>query len=289
MKVFLLGGTGSIGSAVLQALRLHNHEIFALGRTPGSCQKLREAGAIPVAGDMTNPAEWIGVVDKADAVIQAAATWGDDMEKSDRVVVDAIATALANGSSQKTFIYTGGCWMYGETGDTVATEETLLNPIGSFAWAIPAMHIVLSGAVFRGMVIHPAMVYERNGGVFAQMYEDARQLAHIRVIGAESVRWPLVHRLDLAELYVLMLERGRQGSVYNAAAMEGVAIGTIARAIADSMGVKAEPVVRDIESAKSELGSSAEGYALDQQMSGKKAMTELGWRPQHLDVYTDIA
>jgi nucleoside-diphosphate-sugar epimerase len=71
--------------------------------------------------------------------------------------------------------------------------------------------------------------------------------------------------------------------------MEGVAIGTIARAIADSMGVKAEPVVRDIESAKSELGSSAEGYALDQQMSGKKAMTELGWRPQYLDVYSDIA
>lgn len=289
MKVLVLGGTGSIGSAVVQVLQERGHEVLALGRSSEARRSLRDAGAIPIEGDLRHPAGWVDIVEDVDSVIQAAAAWGNDMGDLDRRAVELLLDALRHDDSAKPFVYTGGCWLYGETGDTVATEETPLNPIASFAWAIPTMQKVLSASHIRGMVIHPAMVYERDGGVFRHMFEDAKQLGYIRIVGGESVRWPLVHRMDLARLYALMIETGKQGDVYNAAAIDGVSVGAISRTIAGRVGIQTEPVVCDVEHAKSFLGYWAEGYVLDQQMSGRKAMAALAWHPEHTDAIADLA
>lgn len=289
MHVLLTGGTGSIGGAVVQALIRRGHKVLALGRSYASCQLLSELGAEPVEGDLREPARWVGAADAVEGVIHAASTWEDDMDQVDRRVVDALLARMHHNSKPQAFVYTGGCWMYGATGDAVATEETPFDSLPAFAWAIPVFHRVLAASRTRGMVIHPAMVYERDGGVFGQMVEDARQLGSIRIVGAENVRWPLVHRDDLAALYALMLEQGQPGDVYNAAAIEGVPVGMITRAIARRMGINSEPIVCDVETAEADFGSSAAGYALDQQMSGQKAIDRLGWRPQHLDVIADIS
>ena len=84
-------------------------------------------------------------------------------------------------------------------------------------------------------------------------------------------------------------EQAQRGDEYNAAAIEGVSIGLLTRTIASRLGIDTDPVVIDIESARAEFGSSAPGYALDQQMSGQKAIDRLGWQPRHLDVIADIA
>ena len=77
--------------------------------------------------------------------------------------------------------------------------------------------------------------------------------------------------------------------MYNAAAINGVTIGEITRAIAKRLGIATDPVVIDVETAQRELGAWAGGYALDQQMSGQKAMDQLDWRPMHQDVLADVA
>lgn len=288
MKVLVLGGTGSIGCAIVPALQACGHEVLALGRSPEALESLRQAGAMPIEGNLRVPTNWIHIAKTVDAIIHAAAVWDEDMEAVDRRFIEALLGTLQDDLSSKALIYTGGCWSYGETGDVVATERTPLRPIASFAWSIPIMRMVLTAPVIRGMVIHPAMVYEQGGGVFEHMYDDARERRIVRVVGGEKVRWPLIHSEDLARLYVLMLEKGKQGDVYNAAAMHGVAVGTIARAIAHQCGIPGDPVVCDTETAMAEIGSWAEGYALDQQMSGEKAIKRLGWAPKHVDVFADI-
>ena len=287
--MLVLGGTGSIGGAVVRVLQERDHEVLALGRSAEACELLRKTGAIPIEGDLRDPVQWIDIVKDVDGIVHAAAAWGEDMEAVDRRATEALLETLQHGPSSKAFIYTGGCWLYGETGDVVATEQSPLNPIASFAWSIPIMQMVLSASYIRGMVIHPAMVYEINGGVFEHIFEDAKRLGYVRVIGGENVRWPLVHRDDLAQLYALMLEQGKLGEVYNGAAMHGVPIGEITRTIANRLGITADPVVCDVASAVTEIGAWAEGYALDQQMSGQKAIEQLGWRPKHVDVIADIA
>ena len=85
-----------------------------------------------------------------------------------------------------------------------------------------------------------------------------------------------------------MLRLGNSGDVFNASAIEGVAIGDIANAISIDAKSNSDPLVCDISVAISEFGDWAEGYALDQRISGQKARVALNWRPEHLDVYRDI-
>ena len=103
------------------------------------------------------------------------------------------------------------------------------------------------------------------------------------------MRWPLVHSADLAELYVLMLENGQHGDVFNAAAIDGYPVGKIARAIADKLNVHQVPKIMTVQEAIDEYGSWAAGYAIDQQMSGQKAMRQLDWKPKHRNPIRDIA
>jgi nucleoside-diphosphate-sugar epimerase len=289
MKALILGGTGSIGAAVLGCLLDRGHEVMALGRSQASIDALRNAGATPVAGDICTPESWVHVVNAVDCVIHAAAVWDDDMGAVDRHLVDTLLSAMQQSPEPRRFIYTGGCWQYGETGDAVATEDTPFDSIASFAWANTPIRRVLEAEDVCGMVIHPAMVYERDGGVFSGMVADAKRLLYVRVIGGEHVRWPLVHKDDLALAYALMMEKGKQGDTYNISTVDGLSVGTIARAIAKRFNADPDPVFRTVASAQAEFGSWAEGYALDQQMSGEKARTDLGWNPQHTDVLADIS
>ena len=289
MKVLVLGGTGSIGGAVVDVLQQRGHQVFALARSPQSCDVLTKAGAVPVEGNLTDPSQWIDNCDSVDGVIHAAATWDDQMGDIDRRTTEAVLDRLQSATSIKPFIYTGGCWLYGETGDTVATEDSAFDPLDSFAYSIPTIQLVLSASHSKGMVIHPAMVYERDGGVFEHIFEDAEKLGYIRIVKGEHVRWPLIHRIDLAHVYALMLERGEQGDVYNAATNHGVMIGDITRAIATRLGINTDPEICDTDKAMREIGSWTEGYAIDQQMSGDKARTQLGWHPQYEDVFAEIS
>jgi nucleoside-diphosphate-sugar epimerase len=288
MKALLLGGTGSIGAAVLNCLQDRGHEVLALGRSAAALQQLETAGAMPVAGDIRTPENWVDAVDSVDSIIHAAAVWDDELGDIDRYLVETILARLQPSREPKRFIYTGGCWLYGETGDTVATEETPLDPIPSFAWCLPTMQMVLSSPVVQGMVIHPAMVYERDGGVFRHIVHDAKSLGIVRIIGNENARWPLVHKDDLALVYVLMMEKCRSGDVFNASTIDGVPIGTITRTIAKRLGISSAPEIVEVATAQAEMGSWAEGYAIDQQMSGQKARDVLGWKPVHLDLQGDI-
>ena len=52
MKILVLGGTGSIGSAVVQALLQRHHEVVAIGRSVESRNTLERFGAISVSGDI---------------------------------------------------------------------------------------------------------------------------------------------------------------------------------------------------------------------------------------------
>ena len=283
MKVLVLGGTGSIGAAVVQRLVEYGHTVVGLVRSQRSARALERACAQPLHGDILKPDVWVEACDHIDAVIHAAATWDSQMSVADSLVVNTVLQRLSVNDNGKAFVYTGGCWLYGETGDRVATEESPADELESFAYTQSAVQKVLSAKQVRGMVIHPAMVYERGGGVFEHIYRDAENLGYVRVVKSAATRWPLVHRLDLADLYVRMIEQGRQGDVFNAATNEGVPVGKITKAIGRTFGITGEPVVMNLTEARVEIGDYADGYALDQQMSGDKARTQLGWQPEFTD------
>jgi hypothetical protein len=85
----------------------------------------------------------------------------------------------------------------GASGNDVATEETSLYALPAFAWMVPHLRRVLDTSGIEPVVIHPARVYEPDGGVFRRFVDGAIERDAIRIVGGEEVRWPLVHREDL--------------------------------------------------------------------------------------------
>jgi nucleoside-diphosphate-sugar epimerase len=290
MRVLVLGGTGSIGSAVVRELVARGHIVFGLARSAVSAAKLGEWGATPIAGDIASPSSWATELPPFDAVIHAASDFNTAMGAIERRLLDAMLAALAAQPKRPRLIYTGGCWLFGSTGDAVATEAAAFNPLAAFAWMVPNLQRVLSAPEVEGIVIHPAMVYAPQGGVFQRFASDARERDAVRVVGSEAVRWPLVHSEDLANLYALALQRAPAGSSYIGAAIEGLAVGVVARGFAKRFGTRrAEPEIVSADLVAAELGEWARGYAMDQRLSGARARCELGWQPRHLDPEGEIA
>jgi nucleoside-diphosphate-sugar epimerase len=290
LRVLVLGGTGSIGSPTVQKLIERGHEVRALARSENAASKLADMGATPVAGDIASPERWIAGLPLLDAVIHAACDFNSDMAAIDLRLLDTLLPALAAQPKRARLIYTGGCWLFGATGDEIATEETPFRPLPAFAWMVPQLRRVLESPDVDGIVIHPAMVYADGGGVFSRFARDAVERDAIRVVAGEDVRWPLVHSEDLAELYALALEHAPARSNYIGAAIEGFPVGRIARVFAKRFGTRQrQPQIVSTDAIAAELGDWARGYGLDQRLSGEKARRELGWKPGHLDPDDEIA
>ena len=134
VRVFVLGGTGVVGSAVVRELVMRGHEVFGLARTPASAAKLRQRRATPIAGDIGLPEQWAGTLPQFGAIIHAACDFDTDMGAVDRRLLDLLMPALAVQREIPRLVYTGGCWLFGATGDELATEETPLPFPPSPGW-----------------------------------------------------------------------------------------------------------------------------------------------------------
>src|SRR6202034_4398424 len=74
MHVFVTGGTGLIGSAVVAELLGNDHTVLALARSDESALALQSAGAEPVRGDLADLNALRTGAARADGVIHLAFT-----------------------------------------------------------------------------------------------------------------------------------------------------------------------------------------------------------------------
>jgi nucleoside-diphosphate-sugar epimerase len=290
MRVLVLGGTGSIGGPVVRELIRRGHDVVALARSDASARKLAEFGAVPVAGDISTPDQWLGALPPLDGVVHVAATFAADDEATDLRLLQGLLPFLGAMRCRTRFIHTGGCWLFGASDGTVATEDTPYDPLTFLAWSVPHIRLVFDAPGIDAVVVHPAMVYEPCGGVFSRFYNDAVTRPAVRVVADERVRWPLVHSDDLATLYALALELSAPRESYFGVAIEGMPVGRIARAYARRFGTRQpDPIVMTDAEIAAELAEWAKGHARDQRLSGEKARRVLGWAPKHLDPEYEIA
>lgn len=282
LRIFIMGGTGTIGAAVVRELLDRGHDVIGLARSPSSASALQRLGASSLPGDIRAPKLWVERLPEVDAIVHAATDFDNDMGDVDTRLLDNLLPVLAKMQRPR-FVYTGGCWLYGPTGTKPATEASPFDPLPAFAWMVPNLRRVLAASEVTGLVVHPAMVYDRRGGVFASFIEQARKGGPVLVVGSEHVRWPLVHAEDLARLYALVLERGMKGHSYNGAAVQALPVGQLASKIAHHFGGPGCPLeVISADEAAEMWGEWARGYALDQAMSSERATSELGWQPVHI-------
>jgi nucleoside-diphosphate-sugar epimerase len=283
MKVFVTGASGYIGSVVSEKLRDFGHQVTALARSEASARKLEAAGVQPVRGDLRDTSTVLRAAREADASIHFAQEYTVEGPALDRRLVDTVLEEFR--LTGRPFLYTSGIWVLGNTGGREADESWPLNPTPLVAWRPAHERLVLEAQGPRGVVIRPAMVYGRGGGVVGEFQRQGRE-GVVRYAGPGENRWPFVHVEDLAGLYVLALQ-APAGSLYFASAGPSIAVKEVALAAAAPTGARVESI--PIEEARRTMGPMADALCLDQLISSRKAMEELGWTPRSKSVGEELA
>jgi len=274
-RIFLTGASGYIGGAVAATLRASGYEIVALVRSSGAATRLESAGFTVLRGDLADAGGLTAAARACDAVVHAAMQWGERAGALDDAAVTAMLDAMAG--TDKTFLYTSGVWVFGSTGGRIAGESAPVRPPPVVAWRPAVERRVLDARErkVRGIVVSPAHVHGRGGGMGPKMVRQARETGVVRMVGDGSNHVTFVHIDDLADLYLRALERSAAGELYIAAHGPAIRLRDVADAAARAGGGRVEPW--PLEEARRKLGPIADALVLDQRIASTKAGRLLGW------------
>ncbi|RZS90878.1 nucleoside-diphosphate-sugar epimerase [Motilibacter rhizosphaerae] len=284
MKVLLTGATGLVGSGVLKALLAHGHEVTALVRSEQSASTVRAAGATPLLGDITD-VEWLTErLREVDGAIHAATTNDGDAVAFDRGV--ATAAAQAFDGSGKSYVHTGGAWVWGSGADV--REDAPFDAPELTSWRADVEKIAISLEGARGTVVAPGIVYGGGRGIAGlQTYGPTTDDGRLRLIGDGSQHWTTVHADDLGELYVRALTDGEAGTYYIGASGSNPTVREIAEAAAAARGL-AGVAEESVEQTRERFGAAfADALLLDQQTKAERSKA-LGWAPSRPTLVEEI-
>jgi nucleoside-diphosphate-sugar epimerase len=278
MKIVLTGGTGLIGSAVLDALVAAGHQVTAVVRSQQSSLKVSDRGATGIIGDLFD-ADWLASELRVhDGLIHTAA--GSDERDAD--LNDAVITAAldAFAGTDKPFVHTGGIWTYGSSASISETDE--LQPPTITAWRPAGEQRVLESDV-KASVVQPAVVYGHGAGIPAMLVDAVADDGSLTLIGSGDQHWTTVHADDLADLYVRVLTRAPGGKAYIGASGDNPTVRELGEAVAESV------TPESVEATAGRLGPFGEALLLDQQATGRRAKSELGWQPTRPTLVEQLA
>lgn len=289
MRIFLTGGSGYVGSAVLDALARAGHHVDALVRNREKAAVVQARGGHPVLGDLTQPATYAETAAAADGVVHAAIDYSARGERIDAAALDVLLApsrgldaGLKAGTlpelRQRFVIYTSGVWVLGNT--IVPADETApLNPAEIVAWRPGHEARVLDAAAagLRPIVIRPGIVYGGSRGIIGDLCKDAAN-SLVRVVGAGDNHWPLVYERDLADLYLRVATNPGASGVYHANDEGDECVNDLVAAIAGH--APTSPSIRHVPlaEARHKMGPYADALALDQKVRSPRARA-LGWNP----------
>jgi len=286
MRVFITGGTGLIGSAVVAELIDHGHAVLALARSDASAQAVVQAGASPVRGGLADLDVLRAGVAEADGVIHLA--FSNDFSSAEAVaasVAEESAALEAMGAelvgTDRPFVTCSGTpWIPGR----VATEADVVpveGPVGGRGQSVTAV-LGLRG-VRSSAVRLPRTVHNEGRGGFAGLLTDiARRTGVSGYPGDGSQRWPAVHALDAAVLFRLALESAPAGTAWHAVDDEGDAVRDIAAVIGRRLGLPVQSVPTET------YGPLGAIFANDQPASSAHTRETLGWQPKHPSLLADL-
>jgi nucleoside-diphosphate-sugar epimerase len=284
MKVFVTGATGYIGSVVVERLIAAGHTVRGLARSDAAADRLRTAGAEPVHGDLSTGPLPLDAARESDGVISLAQPSDPEIRKKWQLI-----QMMSLAKTKKPFVVTSGVWVHGDSGGTALDESTPLRPTRLVEWLVGLEDQVRKfDQDVRGVVIRPAVVYGRGGGSPARMVKEAREKGVVRYVGTGENRWPFVHVEDLADLYLLALERAPAGSAWIASHGPAFRVREVAEAASRGAGAGGKTQAWPLAEARQKLGDYADALVLDQIASGKHAKDALGWRPNRPDVIEDL-
>jgi nucleoside-diphosphate-sugar epimerase len=288
MRVFITGGAGLVGSAVVTELLAGGHSVLALARSDASAATLQGAGADTLRGGLADLEVLRTGAARVDGVIHLA--FSNDFSSAEAlaagVAEEAAALAVLGdeliGSDRPFVTVAGTPWIPGRA-STEADPLSTDGPTGGRAKSVAAVLNLSAHGVRSAAIRLPRTVHNQGTGGFAGLLTNiARRTGVAGYPGDGGQRWPAVHARDAAVLFRLVLEKAPAGTSWHAVADEGDAVRDIATVIGRRLGLAVQAIPEE------SFGTLGPIFAADQPSSSAYTRAELGWQPSYPSLLEDL-
>ncbi len=305
MTVLVSGGSGLVGSHVIEALCARQVPVRALVRAP-SAPTVLALGAEPVTGDVADPAAWArGVAGGVTGIVHAAAIVDPQAGASayavniagTRCAIEAARGAGARLVHVSSVAVYGGSANYGP-GLERRTEDYPFRPIGDhdgYARSKREAETLVRQAAEAGTItavaIRPNVIYGERDRLFTPRMVRAVRTRVVPVIGPGTNHLSCVYAGNVAQAIVAALETPGTGFRAFNVTTDGAPRLTMQEflaTVADAVGVRARFVHLPVGLARfaialwsgPRLARAALAFVTGENpYSAERAMTELHWTP----------
>jgi uncharacterized protein YbjT (DUF2867 family) len=199
MRILVTGGTGFVGTAIVDALRARGLEIRALARHPDRFTSLEAMGVELARGDLTDPASLARAVEGCSHVVNLVAIIKGAPEDFERVMVRGTAALIAAARG-------GGVERFVQMSALGTTEQTSkLVPYYRAKWAIER-DVENSGLEY--VLVRPSFVFGR-GGALPTFVKQVKLSPVVTVIGPGTQRIQPIWLEDVAQFFATIVDDPR--------------------------------------------------------------------------------
>ena len=293
MKVFVTGGTGTLGRPTVSALVEAGHEVRAAARSDTSAAALRTLGATPVlVEDLFDVGEIARAVEGSEAIAHLAsrtpplrrmrkrAAWRDNDRLRSQGSSILVNAALAAGI--RIYVQPSVTLLYQDLGDTVLYESAPVDapwPISSARDAErEASRVTARGG--EGIVLRCSSFYGAEAASTREMIGLARWRL-LPVLGTGDQYVSSIHIADAATAVVAAL--AVPAGIYNVTDDESLPAREQLAAFAQAFGFKSPRRV-SARVARVLLGPAGEVLGRSQRVANTMFRSASGWAPRYASV-----
>jgi nucleoside-diphosphate-sugar epimerase len=290
MRIFITGGNGFVGSAVVGELREAGHDVVGLARSEASATALRAAGAEVVRGSLADLDVLRDAAAASDGVVHCG--FVHDLSDffgafagavaTDRAAIEAMGEALVG--SDRPLVVTHGT--AGVAVGRVATEDDVFGDDAPRLSEQTALAFAGRGVRASSVRLSPTVHGEGDGGFIPRSIDIARTTGVAGYPGDGTQRWSAVHRRDAGRLYRLAVEKAPEGARLHGVGEVGVPIRDVAAVTGRHLGLPVESVPE--ERVAEHFGWLGAFLAMDIPASNTLTREMLGWDPVEVGLLADL-
>jgi len=292
MHIFVTGGSGLTGPAVVSELIAAGHSVTGLARSDAAAARLQALGAGVRRGELADLDSLRAGADAADGALHMAFSGDfadpDGLVRLDSNAITAMGEALVG--TDKPLVMTSGT--FAMTPGRVSTELDEPDPASSAYFRIPGeqacLQFVQRGVRSSVVRLAPTVHGPGDYGFIAMLISAARKAGAAPYIGDGANRWPAIHRLDAATLFRLALEKAPAGSCLHGADESGITLRTIADLIGRKLDLPVASMTLEEASPLFDVSFIAGAYAIDAPASSARTRSLLDWTPTHPTLLDDL-